>query len=142
MRVSVLEAKLLTQTDVPAGARAKPGASFAGWAKRIGGPTCFPERSVDPRNRPEAGVADEEDSRPAAPSQLGSVPTSDGIADRPKRPRVEPDDLAALAVGEPDAPARDDDPDREPADAAARVIVRVAGSIRSTSPVSAAVAQT
>ena len=44
MRLSVSEAKLLTQTDVPDGAIATPRAAFAGGAKRIGGPTFLPER--------------------------------------------------------------------------------------------------
>ena len=44
IRASVLEAKLLTQTEFPAGATAKAGAGFAGGATRIGGPAGFPER--------------------------------------------------------------------------------------------------
>ena len=44
MRVSVFEAKLLTQTDVPEGEIAKGGASFAGRATRIGDPDLVPER--------------------------------------------------------------------------------------------------
>src|SRR5207244_6440968 len=42
--VSVLDAKLLTQTELPAGATARAGATFAGGATRIGGPAGFPER--------------------------------------------------------------------------------------------------
>jgi hypothetical protein len=44
-RASVLEAKLLTQTEAPAGATARPGAAFAGEATRIGRPATFPERT-------------------------------------------------------------------------------------------------
>src|SRR5690349_10401843 len=44
-RASVLEAKLLTQTDPPAGATARLGAALAGGATRIGRPAAFPERT-------------------------------------------------------------------------------------------------
>jgi hypothetical protein len=44
-RESVLEAKLLTQTEPPADATARPGAILSGGATRIGRPAAFPERS-------------------------------------------------------------------------------------------------
>src|SRR6266550_1524494 len=44
-RVSVLEAKLLIQTELPAGATVRAGAAFAGGATRICGPAAFPDRS-------------------------------------------------------------------------------------------------
>ena len=115
MRVSVFEAKLLTQTDCPAAATAGAGASVAGRAMRIGGPILLPGMHIDPRDRPVVLVGDKE--RAAGHRQpTGLRADTDGIAHRPKRARVEPDDVAALAVGEPDASARDDDPDREAAD--------------------------
>jgi hypothetical protein len=45
MRVRVLEAELLAQTDVPNGASANVEALLAGCAKRIGTPTFFPDRA-------------------------------------------------------------------------------------------------
>jgi hypothetical protein len=44
-RASVLEAKLLTQTEPPAGATERPGAAAAAGATRIGRPAAFPERA-------------------------------------------------------------------------------------------------
>jgi hypothetical protein len=44
-RASVLEAKLLTQTELPAGATARAGAAAAAGATRIGWPAAFPERT-------------------------------------------------------------------------------------------------
>jgi len=44
-RVSVFEAKLLTQTELPEGATAREGESLAGGATRIGGPAAFAERT-------------------------------------------------------------------------------------------------
>ena len=117
MRVSVFEAKLLTQTDCPGG-RHRGGGGVSGRpgdANRQ--PDLLPGVHIDPRDRPVVLVGDEERAGGHhQPTRLRAH--TDRLAHRPKRARVEPDDLAALAVGEPDASAGDDDPDREPADAA------------------------
>src|SRR5581483_8958405 len=43
--VTIFEAKLLTQTEPPAGVTVSPDAAPAGRATRIGGPAAFPERT-------------------------------------------------------------------------------------------------
>jgi hypothetical protein len=82
-------------------------------------------------------VTDEEEaSRRLQPARLGA--DVDGPTDGPKPPRLDATDDASLAIGVPDLSAGDGDPDREPADV--QMGDRTGcGSIRSTSPASAAV---
>ena len=114
-RVSVLDAKLLTQTESPPATTTAADASFAGGATRIGGRAAVPERRSILVTVPRAGSATKR-YRPALASHPGLPPTSNGPPDRSKRPRVEPTDLAAVTIGEPHVPARDGDSDREASD--------------------------
>ena len=115
MRVSVFEAKLLTQTDCPAGATEGAGASLAGRAMRIGSPTFFPECTSIRVTVPSSWSVT--NSEPAATtSQLGFVPTRIGSPTGRSERGSSRTTLPSSLVGEPDASAGDDDPDREPAD--------------------------
>ena len=93
---------------------------------------------VDPRDRPGVLVGDKRES-PATASQLGFAPTGMD-PDRPQRARVETDEVAGRAVGEPDGSVVTTIPTGNPP-TWMRVIASVTGSIRSTSPASAAVTQ-
>ena len=120
MRVTVFDAKLLTHTDPPVAATAGATASSPGGAIRIGGPTFRPECTIDPRDRPGVLVGDEEGAAGSRqPARLRYRPWMGSPTGR-SVPRVETDDVAARAVGEPDASVRDDDPDGKPADVGAR----------------------
>src|SRR2546427_2275075 len=73
---------------------------------------------IDPRDRPGVLVGDEE--RVAGNRQPAGLRTDlDWIADWPQCVRVETNAVAARAVGAPDVPVGDDDPEGEPADVGA-----------------------
>ena len=73
-RVSVLDAKLLTQTESPPATTTAADASFAGGATRIGGRAATPERRSILVTVPRAGSATKRD-RPALASHPGLPPT-------------------------------------------------------------------
>ena len=139
MRVSVFEAKLLTQTDCPAGATEGAGASLAGRAMRIGSPTFFPECTSIRVTVPSSwSVTNSEPA--AAASQLGFVPTRigspTGRSERGSSRTTLPPSWSANQTLPPVTTIPIGNPPT-----CTRLIACVAGSIRSTSPVSAAVTQ-
>ena len=140
IRVSVLDVKLLAQTESPAAARARAGAPFAGGATRIGGATILP----DPRSIlvtvPRVGSAANR-YRPALASDPGLPPTWMGLpAGRSvvgsSRPTSPPSRSANHTLPAATATAAGKPPTWT------RLTDRVAVSIRSTSPESGSVVQT
>ncbi len=139
MRVTVFDAKLLTQTEVPPGTIANVAPSTDG-ATRIDAPTFPPERaSIRDTVPSSASVTNTEP--PAAASQDGVPPTWVDVpmarSVRGSRCAISPVSRSAYQT----LPAATTIPTGKPP-TSTRVTARVSGSIRSSSPSSAAVTHT
>ena len=90
------------------------------WAARLDRqPHLVLGAHIDPPDRPGIRVRDEK--RVAGDGEPGRLRAYvDGFADRLQCGRVQTNDVAAGAIGEPDASVGNDDPDRVPADVGAR----------------------
>lgn len=139
MRSSVLDAKLLTQADCPAAATDGAGALLVDAAMRIGRPTLFPERTSS-RTTVPSSLSVTKTEPAAATSQVGLVPTRIGLPTRrSERGSSRTTEPLARSATQTLPPATTIPIGNPPMGTLATACV--SGSIRSTSPVSDAVAQ-
>ena len=137
--MTVFELKLLTQTDLPAGAMAMVAPSPAGGATRIGGPTLWRVRTSIRLTVPASASAAKIEP-PAAANEAGFPPTwtmSPAVAGvRASRRTTSPFSLSEYQTL---PPATTTPVGRPPT--SMRVIPREVGSMRRSSPASVAVTQ-
>ena len=108
IRVSVLDVKLLAQTEFPAAARARAGAPVAGWGDPDRRPHRLARSEVDPGHGSSRRVSGEE-VPPGTRQPPGLAADVDRTPGRSKRRRVESTDLAPVTIGEPHLARRDGD---------------------------------